>query len=212
MGACINSHHMRKYFFTFIILGSLVLGFGLFNNFSPIGKSNPQSTNQPPTSVLGVEKLTPQITVAEPVTFSIPKLNIENATVESVGLNNKGAMDIPKKDENVAWYNLGSKPGELGSAVIAGHFDTKTGSPAVFYNLNKLKNGDELKVKDKNGKEYTYIVTNTQTYELAEFPLVEVFAGPTDKSYLNLITCEGTYDKSSKLYSHRLVIYSELKS
>lgn len=45
----------------------------------------------------------------------------------------KGNMDIPKRDENVAWYQIGYYPGSKGNAVIAGHYDTATGSPAVFY-------------------------------------------------------------------------------
>lgn len=203
---------MRKSLLFFLIIAVIVLGIGVFHNLTKISSVNPvalEVSGSASSQVLGNE--TSQSTVAEPLTFSIPKLDIENAKVESVGLDKEGKMDIPKADQNVAWYNLGAKPGERGNAVLAGHLDTKTGAPAVFYNISKLVKGDELKIKAKDGKEYIYEVTDIVTYELTEFPLVEVF-GAGDKPRLNLITCEGNYDKSSKLYSHRLVVYSELKS
>lgn len=204
---------MRKLLGFFLIIGVIVLGIGVFNNLMKISSVNPtvlEASGSAPPETLGTQT-TKTLPVAEPITFSIPKLNVSNVTVESVGLDKEGKMDIPKADQNVAWYNLGAKPGERGNAVLAGHLDTKTGAPAVFYDINKLTKGDELKIKAKDGKEYIYQVTDIVTYELTEFPLVEVF-GAGDKPRLNLITCEGNYDKSSKLYSHRLVVYSELKS
>jgi sortase A len=203
---------MRKSFIIFFLIGGIALGIGMFNNLLGSGDvktANPQSSVSGFSQTLGATvKPDP---VSEPVSFSIPKLGIENANIESVGLDKENKMDIPKKDQDVAWYNLGAKPGEAGNAVMAGHLDTKTGAPAVFYEINKLKPGDELSVKDKDGKIYKYAVIEVKTYELDEFPLEEVF-GAGDKPRLNLITCEGNYDKSSKLYSQRLVVYSELKS
>lgn len=206
---------MRKSLVLFLIIGGVVLGVGIFNSLLKTNAIHPPSLEASgtavPESILGIAPSPSPDPVTEPLTFSIPSLGIQNAAVESVGLDKEGKMDIPKKDENVAWYNLGAKPGEVGNAVLAGHLDTKSGSPAVFYNISKLKPGDELQVKSKDGKEYKYSVTSVERYELAEFPLIEVF-GAGDKPRLNLITCEGNYDKDSRLYSHRLVVYSELKS
>jgi LPXTG-site transpeptidase (sortase) family protein len=202
---------MRKSFIVFLIIGGIALGLGMFNsliNSGDVNSANPQASPANSAQTLGTEIKPDPVT--EPVSFSIPSLGVVNAPVESVGLDKESKMDIPKKDEDVAWYNLGAKPGERGNVVMAGHLDTKTGAPAVFYQINKLKPGDELLVKAKDGKEYKYAVTEVRSYELDKFPLVEVF-GAGDKARLNLITCEGTYNKNSKLYSHRLVVYSELK-
>src|SRR5688500_10300886 len=148
---------MRKSLIIFLIIGGMVLGVGVFNSLVKSGdiaqatpsilSSSPAVTNQ----IQGIQ--TPQ--VAPPSLFSIPKLGVQNIEVESVGLDKESKMDIPKDENNVAWYNLGAKPGEHGNTVIAGHYDNKDGSPSVFYDINKLKPGDELKVKDKSGKEYT---------------------------------------------------------
>ncbi len=203
---------MRKSLIIFLIIGGLVIGIGIFNSLLNSGAIELKQQTMQTSASVQTENLinNPAPEVLKPAVFSIPELGLENIEVESVGLDKDSKMDIPADENNVAWYNLGSKPGERGNAVIAGHFDKRNGEPAVFYDINKLKAGDEIKVKDIEGKEFTYLVTDSVSYELAEFPLVEVF-GAGDKARLNLITCEGSYDKSSKLYSHRLVVYSELK-
>lgn len=150
---------------------------------------------------------TKQSELKEPETFVIPKLGIE-AQVEVVGLDEKGNMDVPKEDMNVAWYKYGPKPGEIGSSVIAGHLDSPTG-PAIFYNLPSLVIGDILEVIDEEGEKQEFIVTDIKFYEDKAFPIGDVFT-KNDKARLNLITCAGTFDRNLKLYSHRLVVYSEL--
>jgi LPXTG-site transpeptidase (sortase) family protein len=144
-----------------------------------------------------------------PERLVIPKLDID-APVESVGQDSQGRMDIPKADEDVGWYNMGYKPGENGSAVMAGHFDTKTGAPAVFYNINKLAPGDTLKVVGTNGETLTYIVTRAEAYAFDKVPLTSIFA-TKGKAQLNLITCDGVWSAGAHNYSQRLVVYSELK-
>lgn len=205
---------MKKIFNIFIFIGAVGLGFALFNNFSDVYKTETRpslasvASSDPTSDVAGLATIDP---ILEPVSFSIPSLNVENVEVESVGLDKENKMDIPKDENNVAWYNLGAKPGEAGNAVIAGHYDKKTGDPSVFYEINKLKPGDELIVKDAKGNNLIFAVTEVKTFELSKFPLQEVF-GMSSKPRLNLITCEGNYNADSKLYSHRLVVYSELKS
>lgn len=204
---------MRKSLIIFLIFGGIALGFGIFNSLLSSG-SLPEANRQAQAITQNInpaEEIIKPEPAAEPVGFSIPTLGVQNVMVESVGLNEEQAMDIPKDENNAAWYNLGAKPGELGNAVIAAHYDNKDGSPSVFYDIKKLKPGDELIVKDKNGKDLTFEVTEVKTYELENFPLQEVF-GPLNKARLNLITCEGKFDTQSRLYSHRLVVFSELKS
>jgi LPXTG-site transpeptidase (sortase) family protein len=147
--------------------------------------------------------------ISKPVTFVISKINIDTS-VESVAQDLKGNMDIPKKSANVAWYNLGPKPGEKGSAVLAGHYDDPTGAPAVFYNLNSLEPGDTLEVTDEKGTRYIYSITKKEKYPVDDFPVSMVFS-QTGAPMLNLITCEGIFNKSAATYSHRLVVFSELK-
>jgi sortase A len=48
-----------------------------------------------------------------------------------------------------------------------------------------------------------------ERYPYNQFPLTEVF-GDAEIPRLNLITCNGVWDKNSKNYSDRLVVYSKL--
>lgn len=145
---------------------------------------------------------------ATPVFINIPKLGIQT-NIEPVGIDSRGRMDVPKNVDNVAWYNLGYKPGEEGNAVLAGHLDDREGKPAVFYNLESLQRGDEVDVVDEDGKVFKFIVTRRAIYDDAKFPIEEVFIS-SGKAQLVLITCTGTYSPLAKNYSQRIVVYSEL--
>ncbi|HLL60364.1 MAG TPA: class F sortase, partial [Candidatus Nitrosocosmicus sp.] len=142
-----------------------------------------------------------------PTKIKIEKLNIE-AKVEHVGLDTTGKMDVPKEDDNAAWYDLGYKPGQKGNAVIAAHFDKVTGEPAIFYKLSELEAGDTIKIYGEDGKEEIFIVKDKELYETSAFPVEKVF-GKSDKKMLNLITCNGVFDPNNKLYDKRLVVFAE---
>lgn len=147
--------------------------------------------------------------IGYPVTLTIPRYNV-TAKIESVGLDSKKRMDIPKNFNNVAWYNLGFKPGEKGSAVIDGHVDTPTGAPAVFANISRLNAGDEIKIQDSNDRMYIFVVKKVTAYPYDQLPMQAIF-NTTDRPRLNLITCAGTWDKINKNYSERTVVYAEIE-
>lgn len=151
---------------------------------------------------------TPSPQAALPKSLTIPKLGV-TAPMEYVGLDSEERMDIPKDPDNVAWYKYGVPPGETGNAVLAGHLDWYDG-PAVFYRLQQLAPGDELKVVDAESREHQFLVTRKVIYENDDFPVEEVF-GPADSPRLNLITCDGVFNQTTRNYSHRVVIYAEAK-
>lgn len=162
--------------------------------------SIPSPTLQEPTKT----------TTSLPKRLIIPSISV-NAEIESVGMDSKGNMDVPVHSDNAAWYNLGFKPGENGSAVIDGHFDKVTGAPAVFYNLASLKPNDTIQIEEDDGKTLTFTVLSSQVYPFDSLPLQKIFNSP-GKPTLNLITCDGVFNKSQKNYSQRLVVYAELAS
>lgn len=142
-----------------------------------------------------------------PKRLQIPTINVD-AEVESVGITADGAMDIPVNADNVAWYNLGVRPGEQGSAVIDGHLDKEDQSPAVFANLGKLAVGDVVSVYDGQENQLNFRVIDIRMY-LADDDTTEVFSNQTGK-FLNLITCAGSWDAGTKDYNQRRVIFTEL--
>lgn len=143
-----------------------------------------------------------------PVRLRIPAIDVD-AEIEAVGQTRGGAMDVPTEVDDVAWYELGAIPGEIGNAVIAGHLDRVSGAPAVFWNLDDLKEGDDVYVIDGQGTEHHFRVIRGKSYPYNKSPIAEIF-GFTLGSHLNLITCRGTWDRGRQTYSNRYVVYTEL--
>lgn len=144
----------------------------------------------------------------KPVTLEIPAIGV-TSEIENVGKLENGQMGVPESVDHVGWFEPGTLPGNRGSSVMAGHIDSLTG-PAVFYKLDQLKKGDEVIVKDANGKSLTFIVTHTKRYPRKEAPIEEIF-GFSYGSRLNLITCTGEFNRKAKTHEERLVVYTELQ-
>jgi LPXTG-site transpeptidase (sortase) family protein len=143
-----------------------------------------------------------------PERIAIPSIKV-NANVESVGEDRLGNMDVPKITSDVAWFNLGPKPGDQGNAVIDGHVDTQTGAPAVFAKLKYLAPGDQIYITDSRNVTYVFTVQQVVSVPTNPFPTQQIFGG-TKATDLNLITCSGVWDASTKNYNQRLVVYSRL--
>lgn len=143
-----------------------------------------------------------------PVRLRIPSIKV-NSAIEHVGLTSGGAMDVPKKNFNVAWFALGTRPGNEGGAVIAGHYSWRNhGEGGVFHNLYKLHKGDMLYVEDNNGKTISFVVQENRIFKY-DADASEVFA-PSSGTRLSLITCAGTWDGSKQSSTQRRVIFAEI--
>ena len=79
----------------------------------------------------------------------------------------------------------------------------------VFYNLNKLQIGDEVQIVDSRGRTLQFRVVDTKVYD-SEAAACEVFLSEPSRARLNLITCGGDWDATRKLYSDRIVVFTEL--
>lgn len=142
-----------------------------------------------------------------PINLRIPKINID-ATIEQVDLTTDWSIDVPKKINDAAWFDLGPYPGENGSAVIVGHYGWKNGEHAVFDDLHQLNKGDKIYVEDEKGLTSTFVVSEVKTYDQND-NASGVFTSNDGKAHLNLITCEGVWNKTKKSYSSRLVVFSD---
>lgn len=140
-----------------------------------------------------------------PVRLKIPQIGVD-AAIEHVGLTPDEDMEAPSGNRNVSWYRFGARPGNKGSAVIAGHYGRR--GKAVFGKLNELKKGDKLYVEDENGSSATFVVRESRSYD-PEADASEVFVSNDGGAHLNLITCEGVWDDVSKSYSQRLVVFAD---
>lgn len=145
-----------------------------------------------------------------PARLTIESLGID-AAVEHVGKNENGNMAVPSSYSSTAWYELGSRPGEEGNAVIAGHRDNSLGLPGVFSRLEAIAPGAAITVADAAGRTLHYVVRKVERYPYSAAPLTTIFA-TQGRSQLVLITCDGEWDPSARSYKDRLVVYASLAS
>lgn len=143
-----------------------------------------------------------------PITLLIPKIGV-NAPIESVGLDPDGAMGAPSNPFWTGWFDEGVLPGEPGNAVIDGHLDWATVGAAVFWNLRQLKSGDKVEVEMPAKRILTFAVAHSASYPYDNAPLNEIFGSATTPN-LNLITCNGVFDRTTRNYNQRLVVFTHL--
>lgn len=143
-----------------------------------------------------------------PLRLKIPQIKVD-AAIEQVGLTSDGAVGVPKDPANAAWFDRGPRPGDTGSAIVVGHYGRwKNGNGSVFDNVYKLRAGDKIYVDDEQGVTTTFVVRELRTYDpKASAP--DVFDSSDGKAHLNLITCEGVWDKVAKSYPERLVVFAD---
>lgn len=143
-----------------------------------------------------------------PVHLGIPRIGAE-ATVEGVGLDRSGLMDIPTSLTDAGWLRTGVVPGSIGNAVMTGHLDGRAGQPAVFWQFTRLRPGDLVFVTIADGRQLQFVVTKIARYDRNAIPLVNVF-GPSRQAHLNLITCSGPFNGRDGGYQDRLVVFTTL--
>jgi hypothetical protein len=159
---------------------------------------------------------TPQVEPAEvipavPLLVRIPAISVDAVTVP-VGLEVDGSMEIPSDVATIGWYEpadgLGVRPGQTGTAVLAGHVDSRTQGAGAFYSLRDLAVGDRIEVVHEDGTTSTWRITKVTQYRKDELPIEEVFvwSGPPR---LALITCGGAFDWTARSYTDNLVVYAE---
>ncbi len=144
-----------------------------------------------------------------PSRLQIPALSID-AHVQQVGVNGAGNMSAPSNFTDVAWYKYGTKPGQEGSAVMAGHVDNGLALSGVFKHLSDIKAGDDIYVVTDTGANLHFVVSSVDSYEYKDVPTTQVFM-ENDKAYLKLLTCTGDWVPGDRTYDRRLVVTAVLQ-
>jgi sortase (surface protein transpeptidase) len=159
--------------------------------------------------------------------LQLPSLDVV-ASVVGVGITPQNVMDAPMGPagdpvwQQAFWYRGSAVPGALSTALIAGHVGGPGGSPAVFADLDRLRPGDPIVVRDtRTAVDVRFSVTESKTYSLHEAAepavLTRIYgAGPVAATWpqpsadglahLTLITCTGTFRNGT--HDHRLVVYA----
>jgi sortase A len=136
------------------------------------------------------------------MTLTVPELR----RVDEVPVYDGPATDEAALHDGTLHVKGTGFPWETGSNVyIAGH---RMGFPAtksylVFWDLDKLENGDEVVLTDANGTKYTYQVFKKFVVAPTDVSVLQPVAG---RSIVSLQTC------TLPDYSQRLIVQAELVS
>ena len=143
--------------------------------------------------------------VARPVSLTIPLIGVKTNLI-TLGLAAGGAMQVPSTSTVAGWFTGSPRPGAVGSSIIVGHVDSKSG-PGIFFRLPELKKGDDVYIKRSDGSTAEFRVTEVQEYPKDRFPTDGVY-GPTPDAELRLITCGGTFDSVTGHYLSNIIVYA----
>jgi LPXTG-site transpeptidase (sortase) family protein len=134
-----------------------------------------------------------------------------NAPVLAYGLDANAVPEVPTDDnaaDVIAWYNFSARPGTGSNAVFAGHV-TWFGA-AVFYSLDTLTNGDQIKLVGQDGTTLVYQVSDVFQVVASDPDSLQVMSA-TPEDMITIITCDGTFTDTNDPvfggeYDNRLVV------
>lgn len=158
-------------------------------------------TDLPPAAV-GFDSLFDQApTGPQPVSIEIENINVSDATVIPVGVNEDLTFEVPPADQ-VGWYEFGPRPGEQGSAVLAAHI-AFNGVDGVFRYLENVEVGSVVRIEFDDNSVQRYRIEEVVEYFKDELP-DELFAREGEPQ-LALITCGGDFNYSTESYESNTV-------
>jgi sortase (surface protein transpeptidase) len=143
--------------------------------------------------------------VARPVALTIPAIGVRTP-LERLGRTPQGTLQVPASTAVAGWYTGSPRPGQTGSAIIAGHIDSTQG-PGVFFRLRLLRPGDRVYVRHADGTLAVFRVYAEHMYAKNRFPTERVY-GPVPDPELRLITCGGMFDPATGSYLSNVVVYA----
>jgi LPXTG-site transpeptidase (sortase) family protein len=149
------------------------------------------------------------VPAGEPRRIIIDEVGV-NGYIQKVGLDKTNTITVPDNIHYVGWYVNGIRPGDAGVSLIAGHVTGRYTNSAVFSRLVDAKKGTRLKVEFGDYSTKTFEVVDAVTLSEAETSNFMLKKDPSITAQLNLITCVGTFNRTTGKYPNRLVVVSKL--
>ena len=167
------------------------------------------AAGEPPAEATSTRPVTDErVEVRRPVSIAIPAAGVD-ARVVPVGLRADRTMEVPEVDL-AGWYEPGPRPGDAGPAVIVGHVDSRDG-PAVFFRLGDLRRGDRIEVGQQGGGARLFVVERVERRPKEALPTERIW-NRTSEPVLRLITCGGSFDRSTGHYRDNIVVFARATS
>ncbi|MFJ8768132.1 class F sortase [Streptomyces clavifer] len=145
---------------------------------------------------------------SEPVRLRIPAIGVD-APLMRLALDAAGALQPPPDNNPVlaGWYAGGTAPGSVGTAITAGHVDTRLG-PGVFQELGFVREGATVEIIRADLTTAVFTVYAVEVYDKGSFPDEKVY-GASARPELRVITCGGDYSKKTG-YRSNVVVFAAL--
>lgn len=172
----------------------------------------PVTSNVDENDVTDDQKAAYTVAPDRPRYISINRLNVKNARVLGLGINNKGEIDTPANIFDTAWYTSSGKPGAGGTMIINGHNGGPT-RDGVFKHLPDLTNGDVVVIERGDGQIFKYKVVESNTIPLdqADDYMATAQRSPEKgKESLTLISCTGQWSQAQQTYLSRQFVRAVL--
>ncbi len=153
------------------------------------------------TSDASLPRLRP---VVRPERLMVPAIGLD-LSVRPTGIGRRGQMQLPPDPRILGWYRFGPAPGAgYGSAVLAGHVDSRRYGIGPLAGLAEVQRGDRVRVRSVKGGPTTYRVDSIERFDRQRLP-DEVFSrsGP---ERLRLVTCTGAWLPEAGGYQQNLVV------
>jgi sortase A len=194
------------------IVGLGLLGYALFGVVSPASAETGEVALDPIFSA--PEEKLPKLTLPETKLIRPPtpeEKTLELTVLEMKRVEDVPVYDAPASDEGPlrkgALHVSGTDfPWQTGAnnVYIAGHRLGYAGTKSyrVFYDLDELRNGEEVILTDADGTRYTYEVFNKVVANPSDVEFKQPIAG---KNIVTLQTC------TLPEYSKRLIVQAELQ-
>lgn len=191
-----TADRLRRRFGTWVLLAALICGaigvlfVARMQVAGPVAQVTSQQTPGDPSLLDGMMLV-------------IPRLGVETGLINAriVGQD----WDISQLTDQVAHLEGTAYPGQPGNAALAGHITIPGAGWGPFRELETLQAGDEIAIRTKDSKVFTYRVTDTKKVDTNNVQI----ALPTGDTRLTLMTC-ATWDYSVNRYTQRVVVVATL--
>ena len=143
-----------------------------------------------------------------PARITLAGLDVD-VPVVSVGVDDRGQMEVPVDVQTVGWYRFGPGPGsDAGSSVLSGHVDDRVQGRGAFYRLSDLGEGDPVQITLGGGAVLDYRVRSVERIDKSDLPVQQLFARD-GAPRLTLVTCGGEFDQETRNYRDNVVVTAE---
>lgn len=146
-----------------------------------------------------------------------PSFTGAGVTIPSLGINSpmiatdhNGAELVLPEPPASTWYQQTAMPGaDQGNSLIASHVNWGHGEYAPFSQLHKIDKGAPVFVRDFEGGEHAYVVTDIEVFHQTALP--DSLFDQSGEHQLKILTCSGpTIERGGEAYFlYNLVVTAE---